>query len=252
MEDYSKKRNKVSTQDGYQGVIDRNIIPLLGRKKVHDVKRPDIAGLMEKLAYKPTEANKTFGVLRKMFNLPKSASARTARIQPPRPDVPAGQGNPAHRGRGNGADLPPVGETGGGGAGELRHPVGDPAAIRVCGAALRNLPARMELAGLREPARGVARQSKGWRHFKPMSGCFCWLPACRTQVGTHGIRHRSTTDIANSGVPTKVGMKLTGHKTVAMFMHYVHTEDKPVREAAELASRRQAITGARQLAEAVA
>ncbi|MBP8394247.1 integrase arm-type DNA-binding domain-containing protein, partial [Pseudomonas aeruginosa] len=43
MEDYSKKRNKPSTQDGYQGVIDRNIIPLLGRKKVHDVKRPDIA-----------------------------------------------------------------------------------------------------------------------------------------------------------------------------------------------------------------
>src|SRR3546814_13379396 len=66
-------------------------------------------------------------------------------------------------------------------------------------------------------------------------------------VGTHGIRHRSTTDIANSGVPTKVGMKLTGHKTVAMFMHYVHTEDKPVRDAAELvASPRQAITGARQ------
>ena len=43
-------------------------------------------------------------------------------------------------------------------------------------------------------------------------------------------------------------MKLTGHKTVAMFMHYVHTEDKPVRDAAELvASRRQAITGARRL-----
>jgi len=48
-------------------------------------------------------------------------------------------------------------------------------------------------------------------------------------------------------------MKLTGHKTVAMFMHYVHTEDKPVRDAAELvASRRQAITGARQPQEAVA
>ena len=80
MEDYSKKRNKPSTQDGYQGVIDRNIIPLLGRKKVHDVKRPDIAGLMEKLAYKPTEANKTFGVLRKMFNLAEVWGARTARI----------------------------------------------------------------------------------------------------------------------------------------------------------------------------
>ena len=54
-------------------------------------------------------------------------------------------------------------------------------------------------------------------------------------------------------VPTKVGMKLTGHKTVAMFMHYVHTEDKPVRDAAELvASRRQAITGAQRPAEATA
>jgi hypothetical protein len=49
MEDYSRKRNKPSTQEGYQAVIDRNIVPLLGRKKVQDVKRPDIAGLMEKL-----------------------------------------------------------------------------------------------------------------------------------------------------------------------------------------------------------
>lgn len=64
-------------------------------------------------------------------------------------------------------------------------------------------------------------------------------------VSKHGIRHRATTDIANSGVPTTAGMKLTGHKTVAMFMHYVHTEDKPVQDVAELvANRRLAITGA--------
>lgn len=69
IEDYSKKRNKPSTQVGYQGVINRNIIPLLGRKKVQDVKRSDIAGLMEKLSYKQTEANKVFSVLRKMFNM---------------------------------------------------------------------------------------------------------------------------------------------------------------------------------------
>ena len=69
MEDYSKKRNKPSTRVGYQGVIDRYIIPLLGRKKVHDVKRPDVAGLMEKLSYKQTEANKAFSILRKMFSM---------------------------------------------------------------------------------------------------------------------------------------------------------------------------------------
>ena len=69
MEDHSKKRNKPSTRVGYQGVIDRCIIPLLGRKKVHDVKRPDVAGLMEKLSYKQTEANKAFSILRKMFSM---------------------------------------------------------------------------------------------------------------------------------------------------------------------------------------
>jgi len=59
-------------------------------------------------------------------------------------------------------------------------------------------------------------------------------------VGTHGIRHRATTEIANSGVPVKVGMQLTAHKTVTQFMRYVHAEDDPVRAAAEtVASRRR-------------
>lgn len=63
----------------------------------------------------------------------------------------------------------------------------------------------------------------------------------------HGIRHRSATDIANSGIPVKVGMELTQHKTASQFMRYVHTEDDPVRQAAELvATRRQTITKARQ------
>lgn len=57
-------------------------------------------------------------------------------------------------------------------------------------------------------------------------------------VGTHGIRHRSSTDIANSGIPVKVGMVLTAHKTVTMFMRYIHAEDYPVREAAELVANR--------------
>jgi integrase len=76
--------------------------------------------------------------------------------------------------------------------------------------------------------------------------CRALKAAGATHVGTHGIRH-SATDIANSGYPVKVGMALTAHKTVAMFMHYVHTEDKPVREAAELvANRRKSGTGMQQ------
>ena len=42
-------------------------------------------------------------------------------------------------------------------------------------------------------------------------------------------------------------MALTAHKTVAMFMRYVHTEDDPVRKAAELvASRRKSVVSTRQ------
>jgi hypothetical protein len=67
--------------------------------------------------------------------------------------------------------------------------------------------------------------------------------------GARGIRHRSATDIANSGIPVKVGMALTAHKTVTMFMRYVHTEDDPVRAAAELvAKRRKAVVEIRPVA----
>lgn len=48
-------------------------------------------------------------------------------------------------------------------------------------------------------------------------------------------------------------MVLTAHKTVAMFMRYVHTEDDPVRQAAELvANHRKAIADRQQSGEASA
>jgi integrase len=83
--------------------------------------------------------------------------------------------------------------------------------------------------------------SRGWTRVLKRAGV--------THVGTHGIRHRATTEIANSGVPVKVGMQLTAHKTVTQFMRYVHTEDEPVRAAAEtVASRRLAVLSGRRSA----
>lgn len=41
--------------------------------------------------------------------------------------------------------------------------------------------------------------------------CRALKAAGATHVGTHGIRHRSATDIANSGIPVTVGMALTAH-----------------------------------------
>ncbi|MFM0718893.1 site-specific integrase [Paraburkholderia strydomiana] len=292
MEDYSSKRNKPSTQVGYQGVIDRNIIPLLGRKKVHDVKRPDIAGLMEKLSYKQTEANKVFSVLRKMFNMAEVWGYRSDGTNPCRhvPMFPAGKSTHLISDEDMGKLF-----------GQLDHIEAERLENYVIPLAIR---LQFEFAGRRseivslewdwvdlENRRVVWPDSKTGGMSKPMSEeayrllstaprqegnpyvlpsprrrgqhlttgeyyggwCRALKAAGAAHVGTHGIRHRSATDIANSGIPVKVGMALTAHKTVVMFMRYVHTEDKPVREAAELvASRRKTITGASRSTEVAA
>lgn len=64
-------------------------------------------------------------------------------------------------------------------------------------------------------------------------------------VGTHGIRHRAATDIANSGIPIKVGMALTGHRKLDVFMAYVHVEEPQIFEAVD----RVAEVRAKKLAE---
>ena len=289
MEDYSKKRNKPSTRVGYQGVIDRCIIPLLGRKKVHDVKRPDIAGLMEKLSYKQTEANKAFSILRKMFNLAEVWGYRPDGTNPCRhvPMFPAGKSThlisdedmgklfrqldkieaeglenyviplairlqfefAGRRGEivslewewidlENRRVVWPDSKTGG-----MSKPISEEA-YRLLSTAPRPEGNPYVLPSPRHPGQPLTTGEYygGWSRALKAAGA--------THVGTHGIRHRSATDIANSGIPVKVGMALTAHKTVVMFMRYVHTEDKPVREAAELvANRRKTITGARRTEE---
>jgi integrase len=292
MEDYSKKRNKPSTRVGYQGVIDRCIIPLLGRKKVHDVKRPDVAGLMEKLSYKQTEANKAFSILRKMFNMAEVWGYRPDGTNPCRhvPMFPAGKSThlisdddmgklfrqldkieveglenyviplairlqfefAARRSEivtlewewvdlENRRVVWPDSKTGG-----MSKPMSEEA-YRLLSTAPRQEGNPYVLPSPRHPAQHLTTGEYygGW--------CRVLKAAGATHVGTHGIRHRSATDIANSGIPVKVGMALTAHKTVAMFMRYVHTEDDPVRKAAELvANRRKTITEAQRPAEVAA
>lgn len=292
MEDYSKQRNKPSTQKGYQSVIDRNIIPMIGRLKVRDVKRPDIAGMMKKMAHKPADANRTFGVMRRMFNLAEVWGYRSDGTNPCRhvPMYPNGKATHLISDEDMGRIFRHLDKLE---AEELENYV-IPLAIRL---QFEFAGRRSEIVGLQwdwvdlENRRVVWPDSKTGGMSKPLSeeahrllstaprreDCPHVLPspshpgqhlttgeyyngwsrvlkaAGATHVGTHGIRHRSATDIANSGIPVKVGMALTAHKTVAMFMRYVHTEDDPVRQAAELvANRRKTITGARRAEEAAA
>ena len=292
MEDYSKKRNKLSTQAGYQAVINRNIIPLLGRKKVQDVKRPEIAGLMEKLSYKQTEANKVFSVLRKMFNMAEVWGYRPDGTNPCRhvPMFPAGKSTHLISDEEMGNLFRQLDKIESEGLENYVIPLGIRLQFEFAGRRSEIIALEWNWVDLQN-RRVVWPDSKTGGMSKPMSeeayrllstaprqeGSRYVLPspshagkhlttgeyyggwsralkaAGATHVGTHGIRHRSATDIANSGIPVKVGMALTAHKTVAMFMRYVHTEDKPVRDAAELvANRRKTITGAQRPAEVVA
>ena len=63
------QRCKSSTQGEYRRMIDLFIIPTMGSFKVVDVERKDIADLHHKSRDKPYQANRTLGVLSKMFNL---------------------------------------------------------------------------------------------------------------------------------------------------------------------------------------
>ncbi|WIY24567.1 tyrosine-type recombinase/integrase [Parasedimentitalea psychrophila] len=68
-EEHAKQRCKPSTQGEYRRAIDLFIIPAIGSFKTVDVERRDIAELHQKFRDKPYQANRTLGVLSKMFNL---------------------------------------------------------------------------------------------------------------------------------------------------------------------------------------
>lgn len=289
MADYSKQRNKPSTQKGYRAVINRNVIPLLGRKKVHDVKRSDIVVLMQKLSYKKTEANKVFSVLRKMFNLAEVWGYRSDGTNPCRhvPMYLAGKSTHLISDEEMGKLFRQLDRIEAEGLENYVIPLAIRLQFEFAGRRSEIVTLEWQWVDL-DNRRVVWPDSKTSGMSKPMSeeayrilstaprqeGNPYVLPSPRhpgkhlttgeyyggwsralktagaTHVGTHGIRHRSATDIANSGIPVKVGMALTAHKTVAMFMRYVHTEDDPVRKAAELvANRRKTITGARRAEE---
>ena len=260
MEDYSKQRNKPSTQRGYQAVIDRNIVPILGRTKVQDVKRPDVAGMMKKMVHKPAEENRTFSVMRKMFNLAEVWGFRTDGTNPCRHVRMYPNGKSTHL-----ISDEEMGRL----FRQLDHIEAEglenyviPLAIRL---QFEFAARRSEIIALEwdwvdlQNRRVVWPDSNTGAMSKPMSeeayrllstaprqeGCRYVLPspshagkhltpgeyyggwsralkaAGATHVGTHSIRHRSATDIANSGIPVKVGMALTAHKTVVMFTRHI-------------------------------
>ncbi|ODT06514.1 MAG: integrase [Mesorhizobium sp. SCN 65-20] len=283
IEDYSKLHNKPSTVEGNELNIKNHIVPRLGRRKVHEVTRADISAFMTALSDRPVIANRTLACLRKMFNLSEIWGYRPDGSNPCRHvQKYAEKGSTrfitddelrklftyldaAER---DGLEHPfltlairlqfefaarmsevlalewpwidleqrrvtwPDSKTG-----DMIKPLSDEA-YRLLTEAPRFEDSPFVCPSIFDPAKSMTVNTyhHGWKRVLKRAG----IP----HVGTHGIRHRAATDIANSGVPLKVGMALTAHKTVAMFMRYIHNEDDPVRSAADVvaARRRSVIT----------
>ncbi|WP_181299019.1 site-specific integrase [Pseudomonas sp. Q2-TVG4-2] len=286
MEDHSKVRNKPSTQYSYRYHIDRYIVPAFGSKKAHEVTRHDITALMKCMEKSPTQANRVLACVRKMFNLAELWGYRADGSNPCR-HVSKYPEKGSTRLITDEQMVKLFAYLDKAEAEELEHPTYLLAIRLQFEFAARMseiLLLRWDWLDLPN-SRVVWPDSKTCDMSKPLSmevrrllekaprygNSFYVCPATRNRdkplsphayynawrrildragvprVGSHGIRHRSATDIANSGISVKVGMALTAHKTVAMFMRYVHTEDDPVRKAAELvAHRRKTVIGASQ------
>lgn len=288
IERHSLAHNKPSTTRGYRSVIKVHIKPVLGKMKADGVKRTDVSELMRDLAHSPGAANSVLSCLKKIFTCAELWGYRKEGSNPCRhvPRYPEGQRtrlikNPElvklfdylDRAEVEGLEHPiyllairlqfafaarmseiiqlewewidfeerrviwPDSKTGG-----ISKPLSDDAYDLLWNAP-RFAGSPFVVPGITNSSRYMSKHCywSAWKRVLEGSGV--------THIGTHGIRHRAATDIANSGIPLKVGMTLTAHKTVTMFMRYVHVEDDQVRAAAEIVDdRRNRIIGSRSRA----
>lgn len=69
MSEHTDAKRKRRTADEYQRLLDKHILPALGRQRVADIDRASVTKLHHKLRATPYQANRVLAVLSKMFNL---------------------------------------------------------------------------------------------------------------------------------------------------------------------------------------
>jgi integrase len=69
LDEHAARRNKAGTAYNYRRMIERFVLPNLGRRRVADVTRSDIEHLHGSLVATPYQANRVVGLVSKMMNL---------------------------------------------------------------------------------------------------------------------------------------------------------------------------------------
>jgi integrase len=264
LSDHVQLKRKARTAHEYRRLIDQIILPVLGRKKIADVTRADVARLHHASRAAPYQANRVLAVLSKMFNLAEAWGLRADGSNPCRHV----ERNP-ERGRErmlSAAELARLGEALNG---YKRSPY-VPAAIKLLlftGARLSEIltlrwehvdiqrgdarlpdsksgaktvqlppPALAVLAGLtrvegnphvivgQKDGAGLVNLEKPWRAIRAAAG----LP----DVRLHDLRHAFASVGAAGGDSLLVIGKLLGHTQAATTARYAHLSADPVKAAA--------------------
>jgi len=275
MNEYAMVYNKPRTIKDKQGYIDRHILPAIGSLKVADVTRADITKLLSRLTSKKRSSDLVLACLSKMFDMAEVWLLRDEGSNPCRLlkkynvssttycftdeemqkihaylRIAESQGleRPTlilacrlqFEFAGRGSEIVnlewdwvnfaerrikwPDSKTG------SMDKVMSDEAFKLLSSAHRHTESRYVCPAIFDPMKPLAwcTYYHAWRRF---------LKRARVRhAGTHAIRHRAATEIANSGVPIKDGMAMTGHKTVDMFLRYVHPDEKRVRKSVEKVS----------------
>ncbi|WP_127563066.1 site-specific integrase [Nioella ostreopsis] len=261
------ERCKPSTQREYRRSIDLFIKPAIGVFKVVDVERRDIAELHHRLKDRPYQANRTLGVLSKMFNLAEVWGLRPDGSNPCR-HVPKYREKKRERYLSQ-AELRRLGTV-------LSNCEADGSESPFVIAAFRLLiltgcrlgeiqtlkweyitPNGMELPDSKTGARRIplpqaaravlsalprfpdnpyviAGKVAG-QHITDLQHPWRRIRALAglNDVRIHDLRHTYASNAVSSGMPIQMVGRLLGHTQLQTTMRYAHLADDPVRRAAE-------------------
>jgi len=258
---------KPSTQGEYRRAIELFIKPTIGAFKTVDVERKDIADLHQKHRDKPYQANRTLGVLSKMFNLAEIWGLRPDGSNPCR-HVPKYREVKRERFLSS-AELQRLGAT-------LAEVEADGSESPFVVAAFHLLiltgcrlgeiqtlrweyitPKGMELPDTKTGARRIplpqaaraildsleSREGNPYIIAGKLEGSHVtdlqhpWrrirARAGLSGVRIHDLRHTYASNAVSGGMPIQMVGKLLGHSQIQTTMRYAHLADDPVNRAAE-------------------
>jgi integrase len=261
------ERCKPSTQGEYRCAIDMFINPALGSFKLVDLERKDVAELHHKFRDKPYQANRTLGVLSKMFNLAEIWGLRPDGSNPCR-HVPKYRehkrerylsqvelqrlGNVLADAELNGTETP--------------HVIAAFRLLILTGCRLGEIQTLqwgfitdqgMELPDTKTGARRIPLPSAAravlstlpridgnpyvivgkivGKHATDFQHPWRRIRerAGLTGVRIHDLRHTYASNAVSSGMPIQMVGRLLGHTQIQTTMRYAHLADDPVKQAAE-------------------